>query len=95
MIRLWMIVVLSVGCATEDPSVSESETCEDCLEVGGGWESNRGACVVECLADEEGCSMSECGPVCEEECSGCLGQEECLGAGCVWIGSEDDFYCAG
>jgi hypothetical protein len=95
MMRGWMIVLLAVGCASGDPLIEEAATCEDCLAAGGGWELESEGCVTDCPADASVCATEECPPSCAEECSGCLEQDECLGAGCVWIGADEDFYCAG
>jgi len=90
------LVLLSVGCAGKDAAIEEAETCEQCLVAGGGWEMETEACVVECVTEDDVCATVECPPACGEECSGCVEQDECLGAGCVWIGSEEGgYFCAG
>jgi hypothetical protein len=95
MLRLSLIVLLAAGCAGTDTAIAEAETCEDCLDVGGSWRLEAELCAVECESSDGDCFVDECPPVCGEECGGCFSQDECLGSGCVWIGSGDDFFCTG
>ena len=85
-------LLLTFACIQEkDTGIDATSDCAACLESGGTWQVVE--CTQNCDLQDISCFTDECPPPCEEDCSGCFSERDCIDAGCSWEWEEFGSTC--